>query len=153
MQHVFHGCRDIRYINMANFNDINLQKYDYIFTDISKNIVICINENLNTKIINAIRQINCSIIDCSNVWVSKQKKIINENNQCIDNCINSTQYQYEYNDKCYSNCPNGLLSDNTNIINNKCKCELEKCLKCPTIALSLNLCTECNNNYYLLLYL
>ena len=69
-------------------------------------------------------------------------------NQCIDNCINSTQYQYEYNDKCYSNCPNGLLSDNTNIINNKCKCELEKYLKCPTIALSLNLCTECNNNYY-----
>ena len=43
-----------------------------------QNIVICINENLNTKIINAIRQINCSIIDCSNVWESKQKKIINE---------------------------------------------------------------------------
>ena len=33
-------------------------------------------------------------------------------------------------------------------MNNKCKCELEKCLKCPTVALSLNLCTECNNNYY-----
>ena len=80
MQHMFHDCRAIRYINMANFNDINLQKYGYIFTDISKNIVICINENLNTKIINAIRQINCSIIDCSNVWVSKQKKIINESN-------------------------------------------------------------------------
>ena len=77
-----------------------------------------------------------------------KKKIINENNQCIDNCINSTQYKYEYNDKCYSNCPNGLLSDSTNIINYICKCELEKCLKCPTVALSLNLCTECNNNYY-----
>ena len=31
---------------------------------------------------------------------------------------------------------------------NKCKCELEKCLFCPNVALNKSLCTKCNDNYY-----
>ena len=42
------------------------------------------------------------------------------------------------------NCPNGVLYNDSN----KCKCELKKRLLCPQVALSLNLCTKCNDNYY-----
>ena len=71
------------------------------------------------------------------------KKIINNNNECIDSCENSTQYKYEYNGKCYENCSNGFLYDNNNKLN-KCKCELDQCLTCPQLALNKNLCTKCN---------
>ena len=103
---------------------------------------------MNIEIVKKLKDKKCPIIDCTNDWKSKQKKIINATNQCIDNCSISTLYQYEYNGKCYSNCSYGFQYNNTIIINNKCKCELEKCLVCPTIALRFNLCTKCNYNYY-----
>ena len=30
----------------------------------------------------------------------------------------------------------------------KCKCELDKCLECPNVALNKKLCTKCNINYF-----
>ena len=72
-----------------------------------------------------------------------KKKIINNTNKCFESYDNSTQYKYEYNGKCVDNCPNGVLYNDSN----KCKCELEKCLLCPQVALSLNFYTECNTNY------
>ena len=77
-----------------------------------------------------------------------KKRIINNTNECIDSCENSTQYIYEYNGKCYENCPNGYLYDNNNNKLNKCKCELDQCLTCPNAALNKGLCTKCNDNYY-----
>ena len=54
---------------------------------------------------------------------------------------------FEYNGKCISECPNEeYFDEEDNII--KCKCELEKCLTCPTVALNNKLCTKCNDNYY-----
>ena len=43
-----------------------------------------------------------------------------------------------------SQCPNGYFKDDIT----KCKCQLEKCLTCPKVALNKELCTKCNNNYY-----
>ena len=77
-----------------------------------------------------------------------KKKIINNTNECIDSCENSTQYIYEYNGKFYENCPNGYLYDNNNNKLNKSKCELDQCLTCPNAALNKGLCTKCNDNYY-----
>ena len=48
--------------------------------------------------------------------------------------------------KCYSNCPNGYFNDDNN--NKICKCGIEKCFTCSTVALSMELCTKCNDNYY-----
>ena len=49
---------------------------------------------------------NCYVIDCSIDWKSKQKKIINNGNgKCIESCSDDTQYQNEYNYKCYQDCP------------------------------------------------
>ena len=58
------------------------------------------------------------------------------------------QYKYEYNGRCYENCLNGYLYDNNNNKLNKCKCELDKCLTCPNVALNKKLCTKCNDNFY-----
>ena len=64
----------------------------------------------------------CYAISCSDDWKSKQKKIINNSNECIDSCEKSNQYIFEYNGRCYENCPNGYLFDDNNQLN-KCKCE------------------------------
>ena len=112
-----------------------------MFDNVPENIVICINES-NTKILSKIKNISCYTIDCSDNWKSQQKKIINGN--CILVCKNDSKYKYEYHGKCYENCSQGYLTDE----NNKCKCELDKCISCPPEALKYNLCTECNKDYY-----
>ena len=147
MHYMFYGCINLEYINMKNFNDINLEKYQNIFNDVPENIVICINESItNNKILPQIKNKACHIIECSNDWNSRQKKIIHNNGSCVNSCEDDLQYKYEYNSKCYENCTNGYFIDNKN--NTKCKCELEKCLTCPPVALNKNLCTECNTGYY-----
>ena len=91
---------------------------------------------------------NCFTVDCSNDWKIRQMKLIKNNNKCIESCNNSQQYQYEYNGKCYDNCPKGFLYDDNNNSTKNCKCELDKCLLCPQVALNHDLCTECNIDYY-----
>ena len=65
-------------------------------------------------------------------------------NFCVNKC--SIKNEYEYNGHCYPKCKNGNYNDENNIL--KCKCELEKCLTCPRVALINGLCTKCNDNYY-----
>ena len=149
MYRMFYECINLEYINIYNFKEINLENCTDIFFGVSENIVLCIDEiNIKDKILSQISNIKCHTISCSNDWKSIQKKIINNNNECIDSCENSTQYKYEYNGKCYENCSNGYLFDNNNNKLNKCKCELDKCLTCPNVALNKGLCTKCNDNYY-----
>ena len=146
MSNMFSYCSNLEYINLNNIEiESSSSINDKIFQDVPENVVICINNtDAKEKIFSKIANLNCSVIDCTNDWKSKQKKIINNTNKCFESYDNSTQYKYEYNGKCVDNCPNGVLYNDSN----KCKCELEKCLLCPQVALSLNFCTECNTNYY-----
>ena len=141
---MFSGCVNLEYINIKSFNkakDVSIA--NFMFKNVPDNVVICLNvDNIPYKISSEIKQIKCLINDCSDNWKSNQSKIIKENGSCIDDCINSGEYRYEYNNKCYRNCPNGILYDN------KCKCELEKCLICNAFALYKNICNECNKDYY-----
>ena len=146
MRIMFYNCTNLEYINLNNFIGIKLSGSDYysnMFDYIPDNAVICIKDNKDNKIIvNQIKNKKCYIIDCDNDWKLKQKKLINNNNICIDNCYNDTIYKYEYNGKCYNNCINGYIN------NTICKCELEKCLICSNVAIYYNLCNKCNYNYY-----
>ena len=145
---MFYNCDNLGYINFNNFNERKKVNCNKMFYNVPNNIVICINESITqSKILSQIRNITCYTIDCTNDWKSKQKKIINNTNQCIESCDNSSQYKYEYNGNCYKNCSNGFLNNENNKMN-KCKCELEKCLLCPTVSLKKGLCTKCNINYY-----
>ena len=81
-------------------------------------------------------------------WLEiKQKKIIDCTNSCVEIC-DISEYQYEYNGKCYENFKNGVLISDTDLTTKECKCELEQSLLCPQVSLNKNLCTKCNYNYY-----
>jgi len=154
---MFCGCSNLEYINIYNFNEEKLKPN--MFQDVPNNFVLCIKGGLNNNIMDKINNstssnktysnmINkkCFVIDCSNDWKAKQKKIISNNNECVESCDNI--YQYEYNGKCYDSCQKGFLNDNNNNPTKNCKCELDKCLLCPQVALNHDLCTECNIDYY-----
>ena len=101
MEYMFHDCINLEYINFNNLNNLNyldnLLNYQNIFVNVSENIVICVNDDITKDyIISELKNNSCSIIDCSNDWKSKQKKIIENSNQCIDSCDNSSDYPYEY---------------------------------------------------------
>ena len=168
MDSMFYECNNLEYINLYNFNEIQLNPN--IFEDSPINLIICINgitnitfNNENYTYYNKYNKTNfyahnnvsyynniiynCFTVDCSIDWKKKQMKLIN-NNKCIESCNDSEQYPFEYNGKCYDYCSKGLLSDNNNNEINTCKCELDKCLLCPQVALNKGLCTKCNDDYY-----
>ena len=145
VEHIFDGCVNLEFINLSNFGTGDIGRYQDMFKDVPTNIIICKNGNVNEYIlseITTIATIACRSLYCEDDWKSKQKKLIN-NNQCIENCDNNLEYQYEYNGKCYDNCPPGT-SYNTNM--KKCKCELQECSICSNIVLEF--CIECNVGYY-----
>ena len=106
MSMMFYDCINLEYINMYNFGAKESVNATDMLANVTDNIVICVNEDNYTRsiIFAQIKNINCYTKDCSNDWKSNQKKIINNINQCIDSCSNSTEYIYEYNGKCYENC-------------------------------------------------
>ena len=141
---MFDGCVNLEFINFNSFSETKLNSYysKNIFNNVPGNIIICVNDN-NLILLSEINKTGCYIIDCSDEWYLKKNIIINETRECILKCYD----RYEYHGKCYDNCSNGYYIDNYNNIS-KCKCELEKCFSCSPPALELNLCTECNNDYY-----
>ena len=146
---MFEGCVNLEYINLKNFNESSLVEgiYNDMFGGVPDNIVICINESNNqNKILPQIKNRTCYTIDCSDNWKLKQKKVILESDTCLERCDSDPKYKYEYNGKCYENCTRGYYIDDNN--SNKCKCELEKCLICPPVALNNSLCTKCNIEFY-----
>ena len=144
INNIFSGCVNLEYINLEKFNGNQSLIFGSMFNNIPNNIILCLNEN-NSKIFNEMQLKTCSSIDCTNNWKSKQKKLIYNNNECIENCTNNSIYKYEDNGICYDNWTNGFIYED-NIY--KCKCELDKCLLCSKVSLKKNLCTKCNHNYY-----
>jgi len=109
MSSMFSGCANLEYINLINFNESRLIFRAYIFEGVPNNFVVCINkEKIANKILPQITEKTCYTIDCSNNWKSNQKKIINGNINCTENCFNNPTYKYEYNGMCYENCSNGF---------------------------------------------
>ena len=140
MAYAFNGCSNLEYINLKNFEAKKLGWHAGVFDGTPDNIVICLTENNKFK--NSLKNDKCYVIDCTENWKLKQKKISVKNNQCSNSCNNISSYVY--NGKCVENCPKGILTNYPN----ECICELEKCLLFPSITLNLKLCTKCNYNYY-----
>jgi len=145
---MFYGCTNLEYINMINFNENSLIKdsayYSNMFINVPNNIVVCVNQYNIPQIYSQIENKVCYSEDCSNDWKLKQNKFIEGSKECINNC--SDINKYEYNGQCVSECQNGYFIDDNGFA--KCKCELEKCLTCPSLVLNKELCTKCNDNYY-----
>lgn len=96
-------------------------------------------ENFNEqKVFNELTSKTCKKYYCLEDWKSKQQKII-KTGVCIEKCSNDPNFKFEYNGKCYQDCPKEILKDDNN--NDICKCELDKCQFCPNVALNNKLCT------------
>ena len=120
MNETFSGCKNLKYINLKNFNDFELTDIGLknIFSNVPNNIVICINEN-NSKILNQIKQIKCSNIDCSDNWESKQKKEISNVNGCeceLDNCLSCPLLEYSNMKICTQCNKNYFLIENNKTV-------------------------------------
>ena len=105
IENIFAKCFNLEYINIKNYKAKKFSlKLDY-FKDTKKNLVICTE---NQDLITIIEKNECFNVNCLDNWYEFRKKINLENNKCIDNCT-STNYKYEYNFKCYEDCPNGSI--------------------------------------------
>ena len=147
---MFDNCENIEVINLNNFDESNLNNANYMFFKLPSNAVVCVKDiTIQSKIISALdNKKKCYAIDCTDDFESKQNKLNNNDNQCNEKCDISSKIPYEYNGKCYVTCEQGYLYDENNNKINKCKCELDECLLCPTEALKNGLCTKCNTDYY-----
>ena len=144
MESMFEGCMHLEYINIINFSNENLENINNIFKDIPDNIVFCKNNPDNIK--SKLYEKSCPAQNCQENWKANQMKIVDFMFSGCQNSACSNMYSIlrEYNGKCISPCPAGTLPDNEEI----CKCELNKCLECPPIALYKGLCSICNTGYY-----
>ena len=102
MESMFDNCENLEYINFKNAgipqSSINLNN---TFHKTALNLVVCA---LDINLIEKVKENECAIIDCSENWKEKRKKIIIGTNTCANNCtfLNDS---FEYNSKCYKNCP------------------------------------------------
>jgi len=145
MDFMFYDCINLKYINLKDFNENSLNKFNNTFYNVPDNVVVCINEN-NMKILSDLFKKNCYTIDCSDDWETKVKKNVSKTGICFDTFNNDIHFKYEYEGRFYENCINGNLVNNSTI--KECICDSEKCRSCPYEALTGNLCAECNTGYY-----
>ena len=116
-RNLFDNCKNLEYINFINYDESKVRKgMDLEFDDkVPHNLVICINETLAPKLYSSLIKRACTIIYCGKDWRENQKKIIEDNNTCVEACPTSSEYRYEYHNRCYKKCPEGLEE-----YNNKC---------------------------------
>ena len=126
VERLFSQCTNLEYINLKNaYFNIGEKSDDFISA--SKNVVFCTNDD---RIKSKIKDYGCLVIDCSENWREKQKKINPDNNQCVDNC-SLTVYKYDYKSKCYASCPNKTY--NNNYICEDCHPDCKTCKNLPEI--------------------
>ena len=109
LNNIFYNCLNLEYINIFNFNAKKAKYYDNMFFGTSDYLIYCINDYIKDTdgILVQLTSKNCSVKDCSTNWKESKKRIIEGKNMCINDC--STISYYEYNYKCYPECPNGTI--------------------------------------------
>ena len=165
IDNMFYNCKNLEYINFGNATfQSNVTNMSDIFSLTQINLVVCTyDKNLISKIL----ENQCAINDCTDNWKENRKKIIVENNTCVDNC--SLVFDtFEYYSKCYKNCPLGsykyIYFDSENDFNYNCLYSLEgyyfdekdlfykhcysSCKSCNKGGNDIyHNCLECNENY------
>ena len=121
---MFYECKKLQFLNISYF--YKPDSYEQMFTLIPENIVYCINyndndidDNYNSIIIKPLKLKKCSVSYCLSDWKEKRKKYVEEENICLEQCFNDTIFKYQYEDKCYDQCPEGTHELPTN----KYECE------------------------------
>ena len=142
--HIFWNCINLEYINLNN-TKFRI-KNDSMFMSTKKNFVICNNDE---RIIEEVYKYGCPIIDCSDNWHQKQKKINLENGECVNDCSETNNSKYNYKNECYENCPNRTY--NNNYICEDCHPDCETCDKSADhYSTNCRICFQIQINFYIL---
>ena len=115
---MFSYCGKLEALDLTNFETFSVTTMTDMFTNCNKLIYI----NLESFIINETTNIDNIFNsnypqltnDCSFSCFSEPNKLISEDRKCVENCSSDNTYKYEYNNKCYSNCPDGTISSEDN---------------------------------------
>ena len=104
---IFDKCNKLQYVNLNNsYSFVNITVTN-MFNANPINMAICINPINNTRINNSIYKIKCAIIDCTEDWKIHQKKIVFGTEICVDDCSETENNKYEYDNICYETYPEG----------------------------------------------
>ena len=127
MEKMFYGCSNLKFIDMKNFNEEQSNiKLNNMFYETPDNLVFCIiDETKTTSIYKQLQYKKCLTKDCTGNWKKNIKKIIKENNLCMNNCEDYI-LKYEYNYECLLECPKNTHPSKDNIY----KCE-DDIITCP----------------------
>jgi len=126
MMEMFNNCSNLEYINFSNYIDGRYSNMTDMFNGVPNNLTYCSkDETLMPKTLEQLKDKNCIINDCSDIWRIKQRKAIMEKSICIYDCSEDNEYKYEYKNICYKTCPNETyLSENGKICLIKCPIDL-----------------------------
>ena len=98
-------------LNLNNFDFSKVTFMRYLLYDYNPNMILCLDK---TEVSNKVAEIIEPFInksDCNNTcFTNPEHKIIVEKNICIDECYLDSEYNYEYNNLCYKECPNGTFN-------------------------------------------
>jgi len=107
MEGMFRRCTSLIYLNMKSLVIDDSINTNYIFSGCSEKLILCCEEEYESKLTKNLKLIN----NCSNICFSDTKKIITELRKCVEDCnTDNNEYKFEYNNKCYNECPNGTIS-------------------------------------------
>ena len=117
MERMFYDCVNLEYINLDKATQSSSldawSDFDNIFFNVPKNLVICI--HTFPKITSQLSDLTYYANDCSENWRNsvKKKRVILDNSY-VDQCSGTSPYEFE--NKCYQNCPDFTNDDNNDKI-------------------------------------
>ena len=110
MNNMFYNCKSLLFLNLGNLKLDNIE-IGSMLNEVSKeNLTLCYEENYSTKFI---ENFGSLIKDCNNNCFKESTKLISELKKCVNDCKkDDNTYIYEFNDKCYENCPENTTKSN-----------------------------------------
>ena len=117
MNNMFYGCSNLISLDLNNFDTTFVTNMNDMFEGCNDYLIYCIDNNSKTtQILNYLY--NSSYIfkynnNCSDICFDSYKKLILDTKKCVYNCTDN--FSFEYNNICYSSCPNGTHNISNNI--------------------------------------
>ena len=118
MDSMFKNCNNLIFLDLSKFNTSSVKKknyMNYIFDGFNTNFIYCISNYTPNNLISKLNSYNFTN-NCSDVCFDEYKKIIYDIKKCVFNCTDN--YKLEYNNICYSSCPDGSPKINNMCITN-----------------------------------
>ena len=115
MGSMFYNCSSLTSLNLSNFETSSQCDVSNMFDNCNNELIFCVNDKSNGENMILKQLTNSSYNNnCSYLCFVQSKKYIFEKEKCFINCYDDNDYKYEYNNKCYSSCPNGTIISSNN---------------------------------------